>query len=141
VEWTEFNETYVLGAMPTDVRAAYDKWLAAHPEKSGRLVEIIGQVVADFRSGLSANPNVVMEPGDSMLAERCVPHALTVVIYYLMLEMGMAVNMSAQTAFNNAQVYLRKLYTSDEVVDGAGVSRSPSYETGIEREARVIGCA
>ena len=49
-----------------------------------------------------------------------------------MMEMGLSINMSGMTAFNNAQVYLRRLYTSDEVLSGA-VSASPSYR------ARVIG--
>ena len=36
-----------------------------------------------------------------------------------MMEMGLTVNMSGMTAFNNAQVYLRRLYASDEVLAGA----------------------
>jgi hypothetical protein len=54
-----------------------------------------------------------------------------------MMEMGMTVNMSGMTAFNNAQVYLRRLYTSDEVLD-AVVSRTPSYVTGVRRVPRAL---
>jgi hypothetical protein len=136
-EWIEFSETYVLGAMPSDVATAYGVWLTAHPAKAGRLGEIVGQVLADFRTGLSANPNVTMDADAAKLEVRCVPHSLTTVIYHLMLEMGLSVNMSAQTAFNNAQVYLRRLYTSDEVLD-AEVSRTPSYVTGVRHAPRAL---
>jgi hypothetical protein len=40
-EWIEFNETYVLGAMPSDVATAYGAWLTAHPAKVGRLGEMV----------------------------------------------------------------------------------------------------
>ena len=57
-EWIEFSEAYVIGAMPSDVGTAYGAWLVAHPAKAGRLAAVVGQVLADFRSGLSANPHV-----------------------------------------------------------------------------------
>jgi hypothetical protein len=44
--------------MPSDVGTAYGAWLASHPEKAGRLAAVVGQVLADFRTGLSANPHV-----------------------------------------------------------------------------------
>ena len=137
-DWIEFSLAYVLAALPSDVRAAYDAWLTANPGKAGRLEAIVGQVLSDFRSGLSANPNVAVDPDPALLHVRCVPHAQTVVVYHLTLEMGLPINTSAQTAFNNAQVYLRRLYTSDEVLD-AEVSRTPSYVTGVERPERRIG--
>ncbi len=136
-DWIEFSEAYVLAALPSDVRAAYDAWLIANPDKDERLAAITGQVLADFRSGLSANPNVVVDPDTTMLHQRCVLHAQTCVVYHLTLEMGLPINTSAQTAFNNAQVYLRRLYQSDEVLD-AEVSRTPSYVTDVERPERRI---
>ncbi len=135
--WIKFSETYVLGAMPSDVATAYGAWLTAHPAKAGRLGEIVGQVLADFRTGLSANPNVPMDEDETKLEIRCVPHALASVVYHLMMEMGLSINMSGMTAFNNAQVYLRRLYTSDEVLSGA-VSLSPSYVTGVQRPERAL---
>ena len=95
-------------------------------DKTGRLAVIVGQVLADFRTGLSANPNMPVDEDETKLEIRCVPHALATVVYNLMMEMGLSVNMSGMTAFNNAQVYLRRLYTSDEVLSGA-VSATPSY--------------
>ena len=41
-EWIVFGETYVLGAMPSDVGTAYAAWSAAKPDKAGRLEEIVG---------------------------------------------------------------------------------------------------
>ena len=136
-EWIELGEGYVLGAMPSDVGAAYASWIAAKPEKAGRLAVIVGQVLADFRTGLSANPNVVMDADETKLEVRCVPHALATVVYHLMMEMGLSINMSGMTAFNNAQVYLRRLYTSDEVLAGA-VSASPSYRGRVSGEWGVV---
>ena len=93
-EWIEFGEGYVLGALPSDVGAAYAAWLTAHPAKAGRLGEIVDQVLADFRTGLSANPNVPMDEDETKLEIRCVPHALASVVYHLMMEMGLSINMS-----------------------------------------------
>ena len=36
VEWIEFGEGYVLGALPSDVGAAYASWIAAKPDKATR---------------------------------------------------------------------------------------------------------
>lgn len=63
-EWIVFDGAYVLGAMPPDVGKAYAAWIAAKPDKAGRMEEIVGQVLADFRTGLLANPNVPMDADD-----------------------------------------------------------------------------
>ena len=36
VEWIEFGEGYVLGALPSDVGAAYASWIAAKPDKASK---------------------------------------------------------------------------------------------------------
>ena len=136
--WVTFSEAFVLGAMPTEIRSAYDAWLSANPAKADRFGEIIDSVVADFRTGLAANPSMVMDDETDTLPERCVQHALTVVFYHLMLEMGLSVNMSAQTAFINAQVYMRQLYKSDAVVDRESVGDTPSYSTDDEQPVRLL---
>ena len=64
--WVDFSKTYVLGAMPSEIKGPYEAWIAAHVEKAGRLAELTGQVAADFRSGLAANPNMVMQPGETL---------------------------------------------------------------------------
>ena len=79
-----------------------------------------------------------MDDETDTLPERCVQHALTVVFYHLMLEMGLSVNMSAQTAFINAQVYMRQLYKSDAVVDRESVGDTPSYSTDDEHPVRLL---
>ncbi len=138
-DWSTFDEAYVLGALPSDVGSAYAAWIAANPGKSQRLGLIVEQVRADFRGGLSANPNGTMDPDPETLHPRCVPHALTVVVYHLTLEMGLPINTSAQTAFINAQVYLRRLYTSEVALLDGAVSRSPSYRPGPERPPKSLG--
>ena len=136
--WVALTEAFILAAMPSEIRPEYDAWLVANPAKSDRLGEIIDSVVADFRAGLSANPSVVLDDAADTVPERCVQHALTVVVYHLTLEMGISINMSAQTAFINAQTYLRRLYLSDAVVDRGAVGQTPSYETDVDRSARAL---
>ena len=136
--WVALTEAFVLAAMPTEIRPEYDAWLVANPAKADRLGEIIDSVVADFRTGLGANPSMVMDAETDTVPERCVQHALTVIFYHLTLEMGISINMSAQTAFINAETYLRRLYLSDAVVDRDAVGQTPSYEADVERSARTL---
>ena len=141
MSWVAMTEAYVLAAMPSEIRPEYDSWIVANPAKSGRLVEILEGVVADFRTGLTANPSVVMDSETDTLPERCPLHALAIIFYYLALEIGLSINMSAQTAFINAEVYMRQLYTSDAIVDRDALGQSPSYSTEIERDARTLALA
>ena len=136
--WVAFNEAYVLAGMPSELDGEYSAWLAANPGKASRLGEIMASVLADFRTGLSANPSVVMDAGEDTLPERCLQHALTIVIYHLALEMGLSINMSAQRSFLSASTYLRGLYTSDAVVNRDGLGETPSYSGEVDRAARVL---
>ena len=138
MSWVAITETFVLAAMPSEVKPEYEAWILANPDKSDRLGEIIDSVVADFRAGLSANPSVVMDSETDTLPERCIQHALAIVFYYLSLEIWLSINMSAQTAFINAEVYMRKLYTSDAVVDRDSIGETPSYEPDVTRESRAL---
>jgi len=136
--WTAVNEAYVLGAMPSDLGAEYSGWLTRNPGKASRLSEIAASVVADFRAGLSANPSLAMEPGEDTVPERCLQHVSTIVFYHLAMEMGISINMSAQTAFIRAEAYLRSLYTSEAVIDRDTVGQTPSYNPVTERNERVL---
>lgn len=136
--WIAFTEAYVLAAMPSEIEARYATWIL-DPDKAGRLAEIISSVVADFRAGLAANPNIVMDSASDTLPERCLQHALVIVFYHLVLEMGVSVNMSAQTAFINAETYMRQLYHSDAVVDREAVGETPSYGAADARQVRTLG--
>jgi len=141
MSWITVNEAYVLAAMPSELESEYATWIVANPDKADRLTEIAGSVVADFRTGLGANPSVVMESGDDTLPERCVRHCLMIIFYHLSLEMGISINMSAQTAFINAEVYMRQLYTSDAVVDRDAVGQTPSYSPEVARDSRALTLA
>ena len=103
----------------------------------GRLATVVSQVLADFRTGLSANPHVRLDDDPAKLEIRCVTHALAIVVYHLMMEMGLPINMSGMTAFSNAQVYLRRLYTSDGMLDEA-MSQTPSYAPRLRRPGRML---
>ena len=135
--WVAVTEAYVVAAMPSEIRAKYDAWIV-DPEKAGRLAAILGSVLADFRTGLSANATVVMDSAVDTVPERCVQHVLTVIFYHLTLEMGLSVNMSAQTAFINAETYLRQLYTSVAVLDREAAAGTPSYGEAACRPARAL---
>lgn len=62
-DWITIDEAYLLGAMPTALRAAYDAWLAANPAKEGRLAAIAAGVVADFREGVRREGAEAPDPG------------------------------------------------------------------------------
>ena len=47
MDWIVLNEAKVLADFPTDFKPLYDAWLVAHPDKAGRLVEIIEQIVSE----------------------------------------------------------------------------------------------
>jgi hypothetical protein len=136
--WIAFDGAYVLAGLPTEIAALYDQWIIDNPEKADRLGEIVDSVVADFRTGLSANPSVTLDAGENTLPERCVQHALTIVTYHLALEVGLSINMSAQRSFVAAQTYLRDLYKSDAVVNRDSESGVPSYSVDTERMARTL---
>jgi len=136
--WIAFDEAYVLAGLPTEIGGLYEQWLVDNPEKADRLGEIVDSVVADFRTGLSANPSITLDAGENTLPERCVQHALMIVTYHLALEMGISINMSAQRSFLTAQTYLRDLYKSDAVVNRDGDSGFPSYSGETERPARAL---
>jgi len=141
MSWVTVSEAYVLAAMPTELGSQYSAWITTNPDKADRLSDIVRSVVADFRAGLGANPTVVMEASDDTLPERCVQHCLMIVFYHLALEMGVSINMSAQTAFINAEVYMRQLYSSDAIIDRDSVGQTPSYSANTSRAARALTCA
>ena len=138
MSWVTVNEAYVLAAMPSEIDDRYTAWLGQNPGKADRLGEITDSVLADFRTGLNANPSVSMDAGEDTLPERCLQHALTIIVYYLSLEMGLSINMSAQRAFINAEIYMRQLYTSEAVVDRDAVGQTPSYNADVARAERTL---
>ena len=138
MSWVAINESYVLAGLPTEIGGLYNQWLVDNPGKADRLGEIIDSVVADFRTGLSANPSVTLDAAEDTLPDRCLQHALTVVTYHLALEMGVSINMSAQRGFLTAQTYLRDLYKSDAVVNRDGEAGVPTYSGETARAARAL---
>ncbi len=138
VSWVRVDESYVLGAMPSELIGPYGTWTTSHPDKSGRLAEITQGVVSDFRTGLNSNPTVVMAPGADELPERAVRHALNIIFYNLALEMGLTINYSAQQGFINAEIYARQLYSTDALIDPDRMSDTPLYRRNVQREARAL---
>ncbi|NLC83142.1 MAG: hypothetical protein GX748_18355, partial [Lentisphaerae bacterium] len=63
-EWIEFGETYVLGAMPSDVGAAYAAWIAAKPDKAGRLAVIVGGRLAVLTAAVCQDGGTTPGGGD-----------------------------------------------------------------------------
>lgn len=128
--WTAIDEPYLLGAMPTALRTAYDAWLAANPAKDGRLAALAAGVVADFREGLRREGAEALEEDTATLPERCARHAVACVCFHLAVEMGAALEADALREFEVARAELDRLRACPA---SAG---TPRYGKAAERPAR-----
>jgi len=52
MSWVTIDANQVRGTMSAETLQTYQGWLVVHPDKAGRLGEIIAGVVEEFRSGL-----------------------------------------------------------------------------------------
>ena len=131
--WITIDEAYVLGAMPTALRTAYDAWLAANPAKEGRLAALAAGVVADFREGVRREGAEALDEDTATLPERCARHAAACACFHLAVEMGAALEADALREFEVARAELDRLRACP------AASGTPRYGKAAERPAREIG--
>ena len=139
VAWVTVDAAQVLGVLsPVDL-PGYNAWIAAHPDRAGRLAALTNQVRAEFRAGIATNPANVLDPDETKLPETCVRYCDMLVIFYLKVEMWATLSGGEILAIEKAEIFLRQLFYSHFVVaaDDAG-GRSPSYVVGVERAARML---
>jgi hypothetical protein len=136
VTWIVVDAAYVRSTMTIAFRNTYDVWAAANVTKTYRLRDIAITVVDGIREGLERNPWYVMNATTTTLPSGCVPYALTIILYRLVLEMDLAatIDVNAQATYLAAEAYVLWLsspahpkdpatYTEPEAV----VEGTPSY--------------
>jgi hypothetical protein len=128
VTWIVVDAAYVLGAMPTALRAEYDAWLVANPAKAGRLAAIVSGVVAGFRDCLNRDPSVDVSTSASYLADHCTRHAVIISCYLVALEMGTVLGLDMQLAYAESEKYLRWLRNA--VYGVAAIARYKGFLEG-----------
>ncbi len=132
--WITVDEAYLLGAMPTALRTAYDDWLAANPSKAGRLAALTAGVVADFREGLRREGAEALDREADRLPERCLRHAVACVCSHLAVEMG-----EEEFAAGSKALAVRAGKVLDRMLAGRGPAGTPRYRARVPREARASG--
>lgn len=135
--WVTVDNAQVLGAMSVETVTLHQNWLAAHPEKAGRLAQIIASVVSEFRSGIATNPANVMDPDPGKLPDSCIRYCDTLIIFELKVEMNAAISDAEMLATGKAEIFLRQIYYSHFVVAGDDTATaSPSYGPAAEQATR-----
>ena len=93
--WVTVDGDSVVAGMSTALGHAYGLWLLECPAKAGRLEEVLAQVLAEWREGLSREDAEDLDPDPAKVPVRVVRHVQACVQWYVALEMnasGDAVN-------------------------------------------------
>jgi hypothetical protein len=107
--WTALTPAVVTNAMPTDLATLYAQWLETNPSKSGRLAEIVTEVVATFRSCVESNAKNTMDNEDDTVPTSGFRHALHEAIFHLGMEMGVAFSDQVAQLKNESEIWLRQV--------------------------------
>jgi hypothetical protein len=129
MDWITLDETKLLADFPTDLRPKYDEWLAANPDKSGRLSEIAANTVAEIRESIRSNPENTLDPDPAKVPQAAFRHAETIAYFQLAMEMGVDIDSEAMQAMTRADMFLRMIaynHFSTKGGDGTG-EPSPHY--------------
>jgi hypothetical protein len=126
--WTEFSLAVVENALPSDVRAHYQAWVAVHPEKAGRLGELVEETLSLFRQAVASNPGGALDAGESMIPVTGFRHAMNVLVFNLAMESGAELVPEVYQLMMRADVWLRMVQRGQIVPDPQGASdATPSY--------------
>ncbi len=109
MEWVEIKIEDILAHMPTDVKARYETWLVANPDRSGRLVEIMDNIIREFRDNLKSVPANIVDPRETWVPQSAVRHLETIVYFTLAMEMGLPIDSAALGARYAADIFLRQI--------------------------------
>jgi hypothetical protein len=108
--WKEFTVAYIESIMSPSLYSSYEQWLVDNPGKAGRLDDIIGDTVAEYRNAMLANAAPVPSESLNAIHESCVRHAQTTIIFELKKEIGLTPSESANAAAIRADVFLRGIW-------------------------------
>jgi hypothetical protein len=138
MNWLPLNETRVLADFPTDLKPQYDAWLVAHPDKAGRLVEIIEQIVSEFRSAIATNPVNVLDAETEKLPENCIRSAEVLIYGTLQNEMGVALSSGDAQAMTRAEIFLRQIGYGHFAIENESREPTPHYTTSTNHPERTL---
>ena len=119
---------YLESVMSADLLSDYQAWLIANPEKEGRLVTIIQQTAAEFRSAIQANGLPLSDDRENALPESCLRHAQTTILFELKKELGQTMSEAENAAAVRADVFLRGIWMGSIPVTADPSAQSPSYK-------------
>ena len=109
MQWVVFNADLLMADFPTDLRPLYETWISQHPDKAGRLVQIIERIRSEFRDAILTNPENTVDPDKTTIPESCIRSAETMGFYNLMMEMGLSIKEEAQQSMTRAEIFLRQI--------------------------------
>ncbi len=114
--------------------ASYQQWLDDNPGKTDRLEGIINQVIAEYRSAMTANAAPVPS-SNKAIHQSCVRHAQTTILFELKKEIGLTPSESENASAIRADVFLRAIWMGSILITGSEDTSSPSYAPLSEPEA------
>ncbi len=124
----DLTQSYIESVMPAGLVSVYQAWLVDHPEKEGRLAEIIGQTAAEFRSAIQANGLPLADQSTVAVPSACVRHAQATILFELRKEIGVNLTESENIAAVRADVFLRGIWTGTIPVTADPSAQSPSFQ-------------
>jgi len=126
MNWITANEALILADFPTDLQPAYDQWMVDHPDKAGRLAEIVTATRAEFRDALAVNPANVLDPDEEKIPQSCTRALQALVVFQIETEMGHSVSEERQQAMTRADLFLRQIAYQHFSARPTGAQREPT---------------
>ena len=128
-DWVVYDAAAAAETLPPALAAAYAAWLSEEV-RAERLGLIVSGVVADFRKAVAADADATGKLDADSVPVACLRHVAAVVWYTLAQEMG-ADTEPYRPAWQDSEIYLRRLYQDLESGGGAsGATGTPLYVPG-----------
>ena len=139
-DWVVYDAAAAAETLPPALSTAYAAWLDADVRLQ-RLGLIAAGVVSDFRKAVAADADAAGKLDADSVPVSCLRHAANVVWYTLAQEMG-ADPEPYRTAWQDSEIYLRRLYQDLEAGGGAsGATGTPMYAPGETSAGGAAGAA
>ena len=128
-DWVVYDTGAAAETLPPQLSTVYGAWLTAEV-RAQRLGLVVAGVVADFRKAVAADADATGRLDPDSVPVACLRHAAGVVWYTLAQEMG-ADPQPYRPAWQDSEIYLRRLYQDLAAGGGAGgASGTPRYAPG-----------